>query len=123
MERELERREAEHLLDEIKRYVGFAETDEAMLRGLQPRVAPHVAAIIDDFYVHILEHPGARNSITGGEEQVERLKGSLREWMDELFAGPWDAAYYDKRARIGRRHVQIDLPQQYMFTADRKSVV
>ncbi len=107
----------EHLFDEIKRYVGFSETDEALLRGLRERVLPHVRPIIDDFYDHILGHSGARSAITGGMPQVERLKGTLRGWMDGLFTGPWDYEYYDLRARIGRRHVQIDLPQQYMFTA------
>lgn len=107
----------EHLFDEIKRYVNFDENDEELLRALRERVRPHVFRIIDDFYDHILGHSGARGSITGGDAQVERLKGTLRAWMDGLFAGPWDYEYYELRARIGRRHVQIDLPQQYMFTA------
>lgn len=107
----------EHLFDEIKRYVGFGPEDEALLRALKPRVAPHVYRIIDDFYDHILGHSGARGSITGGDAQVQRLKGTLRGWMDGLFTGPWDMEYYELRAKIGRRHVQIDLPQQYMFTA------
>ena len=37
--------------------------------------------------------------------------------MNELFAGPWDNAYYERRARIGRVHVRIALPQHYMFGA------
>jgi len=107
----------EHLFDEIKRYVGFDARDEALLRGLYERVRPHADRIIDDFYDHILDHPGASRAITGGQAQVERLKGTLRGWLDGLFTGPWDLAYYELRARIGRRHVQIDLPQQYMITA------
>lgn len=107
----------EHLFDELKRYVGFDAGDEALLRGLRDRVTPHVRRIIDDFYDHILGHSGARSAITGGMAQVERLKGTLRGWLDGLFTGPWDYDYYELRARIGRRHVEIDLPQQYMFTA------
>jgi signal transduction histidine kinase len=37
--------------------------------------------------------------------------------MDELLKGPWDEAYYERRARIGRKHVRISLPQHYMFGA------
>jgi signal transduction histidine kinase len=37
--------------------------------------------------------------------------------MDTLLLGPHDEAYYEMRARIGRMHVRIDLPQGYMFTA------
>lgn len=107
----------EHLFDEIKRYIGFDSVDEAHLRALGPRVAPHCVRIVDDFYDHILNHSGASRSITGGDAQVGRLKKTLIVWIQGLFAGPWDEAYYERRARIGRRHVEIDLPQQYMFTA------
>jgi two-component system sensor histidine kinase HydH len=107
----------EHLFDELKRYIGFDKMDEANLKQMGPKIQPHIHRVIDDFYDHILNHPGARQSITGGIPQVERLKGSLRTWMEDLFIGPWDQQYYEKRARIGRRHVQINLPQQYMFTA------
>src|SRR5689334_13735015 len=78
---------------------------------------PRFAGMAEDFYDHILRHPDAQKAITGGQAQVDRLKNTLRMWMDGLVTGPWDEAYYELRARIGRRHVQINLPQQYMFTA------
>jgi len=31
--------------------------------------------------------------------------------------GPYDDRFYEKRSRIGRRHVAIGLQHQYMFTA------
>ena len=34
-----------------------------------------------------------------------------------MLLGPHDEAYYQLRARIGRVHVRIDLPQGFMFTA------
>jgi PAS domain S-box-containing protein len=37
--------------------------------------------------------------------------------MRLLLDGPWDEAYFEKRARIGRTHVKISLPQRYMFGA------
>src|SRR4029453_2033651 len=37
--------------------------------------------------------------------------------IDRLVLGPHDEEYYELRARIGRMHVRIALPQQYMFTA------
>ncbi|MBI5513535.1 MAG: HAMP domain-containing histidine kinase [Deltaproteobacteria bacterium] len=107
----------EHLFDEIKRYVDFNAADELRLVALEPRAAPHLPRIVDDFYDHILRHTGARQSISGGHAQVARLKVSLTHWLAGLFQGPWDLGYYERRARIGRVHVAIDLPQQYMFTA------
>ena len=80
-------------------------------------MAPHFAAIIDDVYATIEAHPDARAAITGGPAQIARLKQSLLRWIDELFKGPHDEAYFERRARIGRIHVQINLPQVYMLTA------
>jgi two-component system sensor histidine kinase HydH len=101
----------------VKAYVGFNDDSSALLRAIQPVVAPHVGAIIDDFYATIEAHPGARTAITGGEAQITRLKRTLERWLDELMVGPHDEAYFERRARIGRVHVRINLPQAYMLTA------
>lgn len=103
--------------ENVKAYVGFDDLASAVLREAHPLVAPHFGAIIDDFYATIETHPGARAAITGGAAQIARLKQSLVQWIDELFRGPHDEAYFARRARIGRVHVRINLPQMYMFTA------
>jgi signal transduction histidine kinase len=103
--------------ENIKLYVGFTEASSAALRELHPVAQPFFAPIVDDFYAAIESHPGARRAITGGAAQIERLKQSLIRWMDKMLLGPHDEAYYELRARIGRMHVRIDLPQAYMFTA------
>jgi two-component system, NtrC family, sensor histidine kinase HydH len=101
----------------LKDYVGFTDDSSALLQAAYAQVAPHVAVIIDDFYDTIEAHPGARQAITGGQAQIERLKQSLRRWLEDLFRGPHDQDYFERRSRIGRMHVRIDLPQAYMFTA------
>jgi two-component system, NtrC family, sensor histidine kinase HydH len=103
--------------DNVTAYVGFDDSQSAALREAHPLVAPHFAAIIDDFYATIETHPDARAAITGGAAQIARLKQSLVRWMDELFRGPHDEEYFERRARIGRVHVRINLPQMYMLTA------
>jgi two-component system sensor histidine kinase HydH len=104
-------------LDSLKAYVGFTDQSSAALREVLPVVRLHIERIIDDFYATIEAHPGARAAITGGGEQIARLKQTLRRWLEEVFEGPHDQAYLERRARIGRMHVHIDLPQAYMFTA------
>jgi signal transduction histidine kinase len=103
--------------ENLTRYVGFDDDASAALRAAHPLVAPHFAAIIDDFYATIEAHPDARAAITGGAAQIARLKQSLLRWIDELFRGPHDQEYFERRARIGRVHVRINLPQMYMLTA------
>jgi signal transduction histidine kinase len=107
----------ETLFAELKRYVRFKEADEAALRALHPRTAPHFQAIAEVFYDRILDHAEARKALHGGETTVGRLKGTLVGWMDELLLGPWNEDYFERRCRIGRVHVRIALPQHYMFGA------
>jgi signal transduction histidine kinase len=104
-------------LENVKAYVGFDDEASAALREAHPIVAPHFGAIIDDFYATIEAHPNARAAITGGTAQIQRLKKTLLQWIADIFTGPHDEAYFERRARIGRVHVQIELPQMYMFTA------
>ena len=104
-------------LESLKQYVGFTEASSAALRELHPLAQPSFVPIVDDFYAAIEAHSGARAAITGGPAQVERLKWTLIQWLDSMLLGPHDEAYYQVRARIGRVHVRIDLPQGFMFTA------
>lgn len=103
--------------EKVLAYVGFDESSTAALREAKALVAPHFGPIIDDFYATIEAHPDARAAITGGASQIARLKQSLLRWIDELFTGPHDEAYFERRLRIGRVHVRIELPQMYMLTA------
>jgi signal transduction histidine kinase len=73
--------------------------------------------VVDDFYATIDEHPEARHVITGGTSQIERLKKSLKLWLESLLSGTYDEEYLARHARIGRVHVRIGLPQHLMFTA------
>jgi two-component system sensor histidine kinase HydH len=107
----------ETLFEELKRYVGFGAPDERALRMLHPVARPQFERISEVFYQRILEHEAARKALVEGESMVGRLRHKLVQWMDTLLTGPWDDDYYELRARIGRKHVDIALPQHYMFGA------
>ncbi len=102
---------------ELQDYVGFGHADQVVLRALHPGLAPDFPEVSELFYARILEYPPARAVLERGESSVGRLKHTLVAWMDTLFQGPWDEVYLDRRARIGRVHVRIGLPQHYMFGA------
>ncbi len=104
-------------LEELKRYVGFDSQDVARLQRLHHAAASELAAISDHFYEVLVEHEAARAVLTEGPAQIARLKRTLVDWVSSALTGPHDEAYYERRTRIGRRHVAIGLPQQYMFTA------
>ncbi|HSN91587.1 MAG TPA: protoglobin domain-containing protein [Anaeromyxobacteraceae bacterium] len=107
----------ETVFQELQRYVGFGARDGAALRALHAAAAPRFAEIAAVFYERILSHDEASQVLQGGESQVGQLKVTLVAWMDRLLSGPWDEDYWQARYRIGRRHVQIGLPQHYMFGA------
>jgi len=102
---------------ELQDYVGFGHADQVVLRALHPGLAPDFPEISEIFYARILEYPPARAVLERGESSVGRLRHTLVAWMDTLFQGPWDEIYLERRARIGRVHVRIGLPQHYMFGA------
>ncbi len=106
-----------HQYASIRAYVGFTDESTEVLRSFHPLVAPKARAIIDDFYAAIEAHPDARAAITGGAAQIARLKTTLLGWLDSLLLGPHDLAYLEAHSRIGRVHVRISLPQEFMFTA------
>lgn len=84
---------------------------------MAPIIASRFRDLIDDFYDEIERHPAASKVITGGPGQVERLKGLLQKWLTELFQGPYDLRYVERRWRVGMRHVEIGLPQVYTAAA------
>lgn len=103
-------------LDDCFRYVSMSSADFERLAALLPVVEPHFPAIARTFYAAVLADPATARLIEG-PAQIERLHAALVDWMRTGLRGPYDTAFYERRARIGRRHVQIGLAQHHMFMA------
>lgn len=101
----------------LQAYVGWTEDDARRLKSLKGVAERLLPGLIDDFYAEIQRHPEAMQVLTGGAEQMARLKRTLKQWLRELFAGRYDAEYVTRNWQIGRRHVQIGLPSIYMHAA------
>jgi signal transduction histidine kinase len=102
---------------ELQRYVSWTDQDASRIQLLGPLVTPHFGALVDDFYAEIERHPQARQVITGGAEQIARLKTTLMRWLGELFSGDYGREYVERRWRVGHRHVEIGLNQVYTNAA------
>ena len=102
---------------ELQRYVAWSDEDAKRVHSLGPVVRPCFDALVDDFYAEIQRHPEAMKVITGGNEQISRLKKTLVRWLEELFSGSYDQDYVDRRWRVGYRHVEIGLNQVYTNVA------
>lgn len=113
----MRRRQVFERYQDLQLYVGWTVADGERVRAIAPLVEGSFVALIDDFYEEIDRHPDARKVITGGQEQVQRLKGTLRNWLKELVTGTYDEEYVERRWRVGMRHVEIGLEQIYTNTA------
>ena len=102
---------------ELQSYVGWTAEDAQLVAAIAPRLEPHLPPLVDDFYAEIDRHANTRHVITGGQKQIDRLKGSLLRWIRELLFGPYDEAYVERRWRVGVRHVEIGLDQVYANAA------
>src|SRR5580693_1479652 len=88
---------------ELQNYVGWTDEDANRVRAFASFLEPHFPPLIDDFYAEIERHPEARKVITGGAQQVARLKGTLRAWLHDLIFGPYDQDYVTRRWKVGFR--------------------
>jgi signal transduction histidine kinase len=102
---------------ELQAYVGWTDADAERIVAAAPLLEPSLADLVDDFYAEIERHPDARQVITGGQQQIDRLKGTLVQWLRELLAGTYDVNYVAGRWRVGWRHVEIGLEQVYTNVA------
>jgi two-component system sensor histidine kinase HydH len=104
------------LFDDLRRYIKFDDDATAVLARLPTLLEPELPGIVTAFYDAIDATPGAAAVISGPEVR-HRLERSMLGWLRTGLAGPHDDAFLEARARIGKKHVQIRLPQHYMFTA------
>ncbi len=77
---------------ELQAYVGWTDADAERIVAAAPILEPCLIDLVDDFYAEIERHPKARKVITGGQQQIDRLKGTLVQWLRELLAGRYDAS-------------------------------
>lgn len=101
----------------LQRYIGWQEDDASHVRAAQTVLLPHLDPIIEDFYSTIEQFPEAVKVITGGTEQIERLKRTLHNWVRELLGGTYEQDYILRRWKVGYRHVEIGLDQLYADAA------
>ena len=101
-------------VEELIAYVGLDEVDRRRLLALHAVLEPHFPAIGDAFYAAALANASTA-AILGKPEHRARLHATLQDWMSTGLRGPFDDAFWLKRARIGHRHVEIGLAQHFMI--------
>jgi signal transduction histidine kinase len=98
-------------------YVELTPDDEQRLAAFAPRARRHFASVVAHFYDKVISCPDTAAVLTGGPEQVERLKETMMQWLESGLSGPHDEAFHRQRRRTGEVHVRIGLPQHLMVAA------
>lgn len=105
-----------HQIEAMKRYVAFEAADAARLRAVAPRIMPQLPQAVARFYEALRADPEAVAVFTGGEPQIKAQHAKLLGWIQDVFTGPYDTAYFENHARVGRVHVEVRLPQRFMIS-------
>lgn len=107
---------AQHIFEELKAYAGFGPDDSERLARLLETVDSEIPDIVRRFYDRVESNEHTR-SVVEAHSSREKLSRTLEQWIGDFLAGPHDEAYYERRTRIGRVHLNIGLEPRYVFTA------
>lgn len=95
-------------------YVGWTDEDADLIRSARLDVENSLDHILDEFYNSVMDNEHAKNILQKAGSSVDILKVTLREWLADVFQGAIDEEVFEKQRSVGKRHVQVNLPQSYM---------
>lgn len=99
---------------EIRENYRFSDLEAETLRGLLPVVEPHSRQLIRDFYNLFLQIPDTAKFIEDDAKRA-RLEVTNREWLLDLFKGPYDERYFQRLQRVGQAHVNIGMSAHFVY--------
>jgi heme-based aerotactic transducer len=81
---------------------------------LKPYIEQNVVDVVEAFY-NVVESVPALREVIQKHSSSERLRQTLRHHIIEMFEGRIDEAFLEKRRRVGKMHVKINLyPKWYL---------
>lgn len=107
----------QRFIQEMQDIGKLTATERQLLAEMQPAVEKHAQAVVDAFYDHLGRFEHLAQIFQAEPGRVEKLKGHLTRWLVSLTDGVYDDAYYDRRYRIGKRHVEVGLEPRYVVAA------
>lgn len=107
----------QNFIEEMKAIGNLTEDEHALLAEMDAALSRHIPAIVDAFYDHLHNFENLNQLLNAEPGRVQRLKGHLADWLASLTDGVYDADYFEKRYRIGKRHVEVGLEPRYVVAA------
>lgn len=97
-------------------YLLFDERDIALLHDLVDLFQARLTEISEAFYQHLLAFTETR-AVFKDDGMISRLKEAQKAYLMQAVEGPYDAAYFDRRWRIGFIHNAIQLEPHWFIGA------
>ncbi|HEX7971758.1 MAG TPA: HAMP domain-containing sensor histidine kinase [Thiobacillus sp.] len=94
----------------------FDERDAALLHDLVDLFQARLTEISEAFYQHLLNYAETR-AVFKDEGMIARLKEAQKAYLMQAVEGPYGAAYFDRRWRIGFIHNAIQLEPHWFIGA------
>ena len=108
---------SEAQVEVLKNFVKFDAEDVRQLRLLAEPIQPFLVKVVARFYKRLSAHPLTREVLERSSVLPDSLRASLTRWMEKLFEGRYDQAYFERRMAIGLTHVRVDMPEHLMILA------
>ncbi|WP_155592514.1 globin-coupled sensor protein [Lysinibacillus cavernae] len=94
--------------------LGLTVQDLQLIKSLKPYVERNVVEVVAAFY-HAIESVPSLQAVIQTHSSSERLRQTLRHHIIEMFEGRIDEAFLEKRRRVAKMHVKINLyPKWYL---------
>ncbi|MES9851845.1 MAG: protoglobin domain-containing protein [Candidatus Thiodiazotropha sp. L084R] len=94
-----------------KRFTGLTQQRESLLMESTLEIKPALPSITERFYTTL---QGIDQTALYLEGRVDKLKKTHLFWLEGLFTGPFDKHYVQSMYQVGRVHVDVDLPVEFM---------
>lgn len=106
-------------LEKQMKMLHLEKEDLAIAQVLQPYIESEIHEIINEFYDNLENNPKLLE-IINDNSSIDRLKGTLRKHVVEMFEGVMNEEFIAKRKRIAEIHVRIGLTQKWYIASFEK---
>ncbi len=90
---------------------GFSDQDKRNIAKGAALIVPHIPTMTDEFYKQLMAEPLTAEYLEG---RVDHLKKTHVQWLEALFVGQYDTAFYESQLRIGTTHVTAKIPPLFV---------
>lgn len=99
------------LTEYAKSFTGLTADKEALLLKAATDIKPGLPEVTERFYT-VLQGIDKTAPFVNG--RLDQLKSTHLAWLEGLFTGPFDASYTEAMYQVGKVHVKVELPVEFM---------